>query len=171
MNFPFGARHGPGSHRVIKATASDGSDLFYVAEHTALGNGFLGIMDGVGTSKVFITATGNSYFNGGNVAIDGDLTVSGAYKGDIGPNNGAPFPRPAYNSGWVAIAQDSTITLTHNIGGTVDNYVVDMQFKDTVLEGINNRYIGTEAWTFGDSHFYYGACWRDLAIGGIQIWL
>jgi hypothetical protein len=57
------------SLNVIQATASDGSDLFYVGEHGALGNGYLGVKDGDGTSKVFITANGYSYFDGGNVGI------------------------------------------------------------------------------------------------------
>ncbi|MHC4528391.1 MAG: carbohydrate-binding protein, partial [Planctomycetota bacterium] len=68
-------RHSPGSHRVIKATASDGSELFYVAEHP-FGNGYLGIMDGAGASKVFITANGNSYFKGGKVGIGTDTPES-----------------------------------------------------------------------------------------------
>ena len=170
-------RHTPGLHRVIKATASDGSDLFYVAEHTALGNGFLGIMDGAGTSKVFITANGNSYFNGGNVSVgntypqarldvDGDLKVSGAYKGDIGPNNGAPFPRPAYDSGWVAISTGgSGITLTHNIGGNVDNYVVDLQTSGGDI-GIHNFKRGSD--TDGDDKF--GVYYKHLTTSSIVVY-
>jgi hypothetical protein len=172
-------RHSPGSHRVIKAAASDGSELFYVAEHDALGNGFLGVMDGTGTTKVFITANGNSYFNGGNVAVgktypqarldvDGDLKVSGAYKGDIGPNNGAPFPRPAYNSGWVPIAQSTTITLTHNIGGNLDNYVVDMQFK--LGSNIHNEGYGGDRNVWDGDKYYRGAYWESLTNTEIQVY-
>jgi len=77
---------------------------------------------GIGTTspdeKVHVT---------GNTKVEGDLVVTGAYRGSIGPNGGAPFPRPAYDSGWVT-ATDS-ITLFHNIGGNVDNYVVDGQMK------------------------------------------
>ena len=65
-----------------------------------------------------------------NLDITGDLKVSGAYRGNIGPNNGAPFPRPAFDSGWFTItAVNFATTLTHNIGGNVDNYIVDLQFK------------------------------------------
>jgi len=157
-------RHRAGSHRVIKATASDGSDLFYVAEHDSFGNAFLGVNDGAGTSKVFITANGYSYFDGGNVAIgrtypqarldiDGDLKVSGAYKGDIGPNDGAPFPRPAYDSSWVVVAPGSSTTFTHNIGGNVHNYVVDMQFERGGW--IHNKGIGTRINEYDTDGAYY----------------
>jgi hypothetical protein len=159
-------KHRTGSHHVIQATASDGSELFYVAEHSALGNGFLGVKDGSGTSKVFITANGHSYFDGGNVAVgstypqarldvDGDLKVSGAYKGDIGPNHGAPFPRPAYDSGWKAISKGGLLTLTHNVGGDVYRYVVDMQMYEGGL-GIHNFKYGGDSYE-GDHrgiHYY-----------------
>ena len=57
-------------------------------------------------------------------------------KGDPGEPGGSgssSFPRPAYDSGWQSIGtglHDSTITLEHNLGGNVDNYVVDLQQKD-----------------------------------------
>ncbi len=77
------------------------------------------------------SASGNYGVLGGNdygVKSEGDLVVTGAYRGTIGPNGGAPFPRPAYDSGWVT--QDvGRLTLFHNIGGNVDNYVVDAQAK------------------------------------------
>jgi len=65
------------------------------------------------------------------VKSEGDLVVDGndaAFRGTIGPNNGAPFPRPAYDSGWVA-GSGGFVTLFHNIGGNVNNYVVDTQSK------------------------------------------
>lgn len=34
----------------------------------------------------------------------------------------------AYDSGWVAINPGQTMELTHNLGGSVDNYVVDLRF-------------------------------------------
>jgi hypothetical protein len=92
--------------------------------------------------------------------VVGDLKVSGAYKGNIGPNNGAPFPRPAYDSGWVAIGQGEIKTLTHNVGGNVDNYVVDMQFRaDAVVHNIG----------LGGRYQDYGASWECLSSN--QIWI
>ncbi len=52
------------------------------------------------------------------------------------------FPRPDYDSGWVPIDGEEVITLTHGLGGNVDNYVVDLQFKDTVAYGIHCIWYG-----------------------------
>ncbi len=49
---------------------------------------------------------------------------------------------PAYDSGWVYLGQDEAKTLTHNLGGNVDNYVVDMQYYANSVDGINLRYYG-----------------------------
>ena len=75
-----------------------------------------------------------------------DLVVEGAYKGSIGPNNGAPFPRPAYDSGWTSINQGQTLLLNHNIGGNPDDYVVDLQFRHG---------------SFGPHIISYGTIWID----------
>ena len=88
-------------------------------------DGNVGIGQSAPTAKLDVNGTVKA--TAGDVA--GDLKVSGAYKGTIGPNGGAPFPRPAYDSGWVAISPGEQKRLTHNIGGNTDNYVVDMQFK------------------------------------------
>jgi hypothetical protein len=97
----------------------------------------------------------------GNLELEGDLVVSGAVRGDIGPNNGSPFPRPAYDSGWVAIAAGDSQILAHNIGGNVDNYVIDMQFKTSVQTfGINNFAMGGDR--SGGDTFEYGASWFGL---------
>ena len=52
------------------------------------------------------------------------------------------FPAPDYDSGWYSIAQNETKTFTHNLGGNVDNYVVDMQFKQ--FGGLHQMYYGTD---------------------------
>ncbi len=132
---------------------------------TGSGNVFLGYQAGyneTGSNKLYIAnnaADANVLiygdFAGGNVGIgttnpgaeldvDGDLKVTGAYKGNISStsgSDGAPFPRPAYDSGWTAISAGYLVTLDHNIGGNVDNYVVDMQFK-SASSGIHNMGIG-----------------------------
>ncbi len=87
---------------------------------------------------------GNDY----GVKSEGDLFVDGndaAFRGTIGPNNGAPFPRPAYDSGWVSVSGDD-ITLNHNIGGNVDNYVVI--FENKCLFGESWAYIGYSSYYF-----------------------
>jgi hypothetical protein len=74
--------------------------------------------------------TGPAISSEGKVYVHGDLQVTGAFYGDIGPNGGASFPRPAYDSGWQSIAQGQNLVLQHGIGGNPDNYVVDLQFQD-----------------------------------------
>lgn len=69
-----------------------GSDRGFHGEHSSGNTGLLG---------------GSDYA----VKAEGDLIVTGAYRGPIGPNNGAPFPRPAYDSGWRAISQAQHLTL------------------------------------------------------------
>jgi len=67
----------------------------------------------------------------GNAHVRNDLVVTGAYRGTIGPHNGAPFPRPAFDSGWRRYGVDhELVTIFHNIGGNVDNYIVDTQWKE-----------------------------------------
>jgi hypothetical protein len=123
-----------------------------------------------------ITSDDNTYSSvSGNVGIgtesptaklevNGDLKVTGAYKGNIGPNNGAPFPRPAYDSGWVSINAGEQIMLTHNIGGNVDNYVVDMQAK-THAGSIHNFAFGSD--TDGDD--YWGFFYLNLTNSCVKI--
>lgn len=105
------------------------------------------------------------------VKSSGDLVVeNGAYRGTIGPNNGAPFPRPAYDSGWVSIAAVELVTLMHNIGGNPDDYLVDLTFKDEVYGRTNIRigsdfYIGLK----GEGRLW-GAYWESLDSSIIEVY-
>jgi hypothetical protein len=68
--------------------------------------------------------------NGTAVMANGDLFVGGAYKGNIGPNNGAPFPRPVYDSGTVKTDNDNPcVRLTTGLdiaNYNYENFVVDL---------------------------------------------
>lgn len=109
-------------------------------------------------------SNGNAGSLGGSdygVRADGDLVVTGAYRGNIGPNNGAPFPRPAYDSGWTSLTPGVGINLYHNLGGNVDNYVVDMMFRKQIAAGvyqIHNVGLGHDFFDY-DHHYYetYGS--------------
>ncbi len=64
------------------------------------------------------------------LGVNGDLKVNGAFRGDISSASGAdgaPYPRPAYQSEWVTLGMDGYIEYTHNIGGDHTNYVVNVQ--------------------------------------------
>jgi hypothetical protein len=121
-----------------------------------------------GTTKLFVESGGNVGIGttspGAKLDVDGDLKVTGAYKGDIGPNNGAPFPRPAYDSGWVSIARDQALQLNHGIGGNSDNYVVDLQGKSLGGMGVNICALGgdIDKWTNPTTVTRLGFYWYNL---------
>lgn len=88
----------------------------------------------VGGNGVHVEAAGHyaGYF-AGDVRITGELDVTDGSAVGF-------FPRPAYDSGWRTIPACDARIWTHGLGGDVDNYVVDMQFKDTdpgLFSGIN----------------------------------
>lgn len=80
-----------------------------------------------------------------NLEVGDDLDVYGAYKGDISSSSGsdgAPFPRPAYDSDWQSIDAGTTIILSHNVGGDTDDYFIDLQLWSSDTYGLNNRTLG-----------------------------
>jgi len=56
---------------------------------------------------------------------------------------------PAYDSGWVPIAQGQDLALNHNVGGNAGDYIVDVKQWTSfnvglpLLPGISNRFNGT----------------------------
>jgi hypothetical protein len=89
-----------------------------------------------------------------NVDESGDVTYGGP--------NIAAFPRPAYDSGWVSVSKGATKTLTHNLGGNADNYVVDMQFKSSMYGRNQRRYGGYHFRSGVVPHQRLGAYWSHL---------
>ena len=68
------------------------------------------------------------------VMADGDLLTTGAVKGYIGPNGGGPFPRPAFDSGWIEAKKGADFTLGVGLYLPAsqynnNNFVVDLQMK------------------------------------------
>ncbi len=90
---------------------------------------------------------------------DGNLTYGG-------PGLSA-FPRPAYDSGWVAVAKGASVTWNHNLGGNVDDYVVDMQCKDN--NSINNKSIGSFVYDIGTGIRFDGAYYWSLDGSKIEV--
>ncbi len=86
------------------------------------------IQEGTGNVGINTTNPGAKLEVIGDVKI-GSLHATGQFTGEIGPNNGAPFPRPAYDSGFIGVRPNVLTTLKHGVGGDVDNYVVDIQTK------------------------------------------
>ncbi len=121
---------------------------------------------GIGTAE-----PGAKFGVNGDAKITSDLQVNGAFKGDISSasgSDGAPFPRPAYNSDWLPIEKDETMTLTHGVGGNADNYFVDLQMRASTLQ-INSLYYGGEdSYTSGVER-YKGAFYFDLDTSIIKV--
>lgn len=81
-------------------------------------------------------------------------------------------PFPNYDSGWVTIATNNTSTLAHNLGGNVNDYVVDMQYR-SAGSGVNQRYYGGadfgDTITVGSPNDRVGAYWRSLTTSNIIV--
>jgi len=83
-------------------------------------------------------------------------------------------PNPTYDSGWVSLNQDQAQTLTHDVGGDPEDYVVDMQYR---YDGsnVNQRYYGGA--DFGanppsgmNADDRVGAYWRSLTDSSITVY-
>lgn len=89
------------------------------------------------------------------------VNVNGSFIG--------PFPKPAYNSLWTHVPKGSNLMFIHNLGGSADDYVVDMTCKDPPPYGghatdINNHRIGGDTYIpgGGGDPVSHGAYWYGL---------
>ena len=105
-----------------------------------LGNGNVGIGSLYPTSKLEVSGTVHST-SGGFKFPDGSVQTKAA-SGDS-----ARFPQPAFVSAWTLIANNTTETIVHAIGGDPLNFVVDIQ---TTVGGSNpsNTYTGANLITY-----------------------
>ncbi len=78
---------------------------------------------------------------------------------------GFPFGEPAYDSGWRDISQGEDLTLTHNLGGDTDSYVVDLQGTNaSVTAGHSGFGLDTR-----DSSNTWGIYWSKLTTSDIVV--
>lgn len=105
---------------------------------------------------------------------EGNLYVTGDFSGNIGPSNGAPFPKPAFDSGWVEIEGESAVI---NFGVSQylpvseynnQNFVIDMQTKGS--DGlITNSFITPwDPGIMGDPG--RGSYYKILSNNDITVW-
>lgn len=79
------------------------------------------------------------------------------------------FAEPtAYDSGWVDVAPDQTLSLQHGLGHSVSGYVVRMEFKDTAGGGIGIHHENAGGNAVGDS--FLGANWQNLTTSTISVY-
>jgi hypothetical protein len=79
-----------------------------------------------------------------------------------------PDPAPLYDSGWFDIAAGGVMTLTHDLGGDIDDYSVAMRFRHACPEGygVHLRSAG------GMEHMggmWLGAAWNSLTSETIRV--
>jgi len=83
-------------------------------------------------------------------------------------------PSPDYDSGWRSLTPAaSATTLTHNLGGNADDYVVDMQYRSG-SSGVNQRYFGgadfgSKAFSGSRTNDRVGLYWRSLTSSSITL--
>jgi hypothetical protein len=72
-----------------------------------------------------------------------------------------------WTSGWVDIATDTAKTFTHNLGGSPDDYAVELWLRDTETGGIGINTRGIGGLEAGGK--FYGAYWQNLTDTAIQV--
>jgi len=72
-----------------------------------------------------------------------------------------------WTSGWVDIATSESIEFTHNMGGDIEDYAIQLWFRDTDAGGygVNNRAYGGDE----DNGVWLGAFWRSLDNATISV--
>jgi hypothetical protein len=107
-----------------------------------------------------------------SLEVNGTVKVTGQCQGT--------FPRPNYDSGWVALSVATSPsyaagiqTLTHNLGGNVENYVVDITSKDANNDnnaGINNHGVGSYESSGDPDGIGKGFYYQELTTTTIKIY-
>jgi hypothetical protein len=75
---------------------------------------------------------------------------------------------PDYDSDWVDIQSGQVITLTHNLGGSVNEYTVGIKLRDTSPGGL-----GVHQYAIGGLEaggVFHGVAWQNLTDTTIRVW-
>jgi hypothetical protein len=84
-------------------------------------------------------------------------------------------PEADYDSGWEWIDPEEAITLTHDLGGDADDYLVYMEAKDIPIVGpglgVNHFYYGMDANrpSLVGTPYWHGFYWRALTTSKITV--
>jgi nicotinamide mononucleotide adenylyltransferase len=83
-------------------------------------------------------------------------------------------PLDDWDSGWLTIAAGDFSIQTHSLGGSPDDYVVYMEFKDNDVYGINQMFyggadLGTNAQDGLSENDIVGAYWYSLTLTGMVV--
>lgn len=93
------------------------------------------------------------------------------------PSLSEPFSTNAeYDSGWTIISKGQSLTLTHNLGGDADDYVVYMEFyNQTYGNQINQMFygggdLGTKSSSGAVNNERRGVYWKNLTDASITVY-
>ena len=105
----------------------------------------------------------------------GTIPVVQQMPGEVALQSRAFSGGPVYDSGWVSLERDSSKVLVHNLGGSTDDYVVDMQYRNNIAEGINQRNyggidLGTKPSAGTAANDRESAYWRSLTTTSIVVY-
>lgn len=123
---------------------------------------------------VFLYHNGSLVFKNNKLGIGtSDPSVSLDVRGDVkvsGQSQGT-FPRPNYDSGWQAYTPGQVRTFTHSLGGTLDNYVVDLMARAGTARTV--RGMGGMEYIRDTGSAYVrefkGFCYQELSTSSIQV--
>ena len=77
-------------------------------------------------------------------------------------------PSPDYDSGWTAVSAGSDLTLSHGLGGSTDDYVVDLTFMGGSPARVHKGgYGGDSFWSSGAKTG--GAYWHNLTTSSVKV--
>lgn len=85
---------------------------------------------------------------------------------------------PDWDSGWVAVDPDETAVLSHNLGGSINRYIVRMEFKAVPEKGSpeapmaihHHAYGGTPSDLLAEDAANMGANWQNLTNQSITVY-
>ena len=126
----------------------------------------LASVGGNGNKNFVITTNGAVIIQPNGVGINSTLIVNGNLEVTGTITGKSKLPQPDYDSGWEWIPQGGDNTLTHNVGGNPEAYLVDLKFKDSVGPfGLHNAGYGGYIEDFKS----YGAYWCNLTDTTIKL--
>jgi len=123
------------------------------------------------------TICGDGQFLNGDGTCDIGDSVGNCDAGNVctgGHTHTPSFPSPDYDSGWIipsnSVSGWDYEDLTHNVGGSVNNYFIDIQCRDIGVEGVNIRYHGGDLEYIDPAEYQTGANWGRLTSTTIRVY-
>ncbi|MBN1262177.1 MAG: hypothetical protein JXB35_15975 [Anaerolineae bacterium] len=118
-------------------------------------------------SRVAIPLLVTAFAWGALLIATGGNGLSATPGNDVPTAQAAALAEESWTSGWFAIAPGATRVLTHNLGGDVAGYAVELWFRDTDAGGL-----GVNAFGYGGFEYlgqWEGGYWSNLTASAITV--